>query len=68
MDLIDYLIFDYVKSEWEAQDKIANDQRRARESHLATEFARSNAAGQGARDFVPLLIGIAGVIVWLVTR
>jgi hypothetical protein len=63
-----YILIDYLKRESEAQDKIVNDERRARESHLAEEFAQPKPAGRSARAFVPLLIGIAGVIVWLVAR
>jgi len=68
MELIEYILIDYLKRESEAQDKIVNAQRRARESHLAEEFAPPKPSGQGARALVPLLIGIAGVIVWLVAR
>ena len=68
MDLIDYIPIDYFRCDWEAQEKIVNAQRRARESHLAAEFSPPKPSGQGARAIVPLLIGIAGVIVWLVAR
>lgn len=68
MEAVDYIVIDYLKYGWEAQEKIVNAQRRARESHLAAEFAQPKPSGQGGRAFVPLLIGIAGVIVWLVAR
>ena len=52
----------------QVKERQAAHQRMVKEARLAAELDASKPSSQYARAFVSLLIGIAGVMLWLVAR